>query len=404
LTNQSKQIRRLLEQPEWTAEEKKWLLNYLENSDDADLKEIMQEFFSENIKDGNLIDPVISQKFLDGIHQKIHLNQKRKKARLIRMWALRAAAACFAGFLAVNIFLWLKNDSKQPVAQVQSDSKKYKNDVQPGSNKAVLTLADGSTIALDDAKNGLLTQQGNTKIVKQDGKLDYNSSKAGASEVMYNTISTPRGGQYQVELPDGSKAWLNAASSLRFPTAFTGKERRVEITGEVYFEVAKDPAKPFKVSVSSPLGADSYREDGTEIQVLGTHFNVMAYKDESMLETTLLEGSVKFVKGNNTAMLKPGQQLQLTPKGQLKVVNGVDLIKVVAWKNGFFDFDGLNFETIARQLSRWYNVEVVYKSKIDDLFYAEIPRNTKLSVVLKALELTDKIHFEIEGSKIIVLP
>lgn len=286
------------------------------------------------------------------------------------------------------------------VVQTEVTEKKYKNDIQPGSNKAVLTLADGSTIALDGAKNGLLTQQGNTKIVKKEGKLDYNFSKTGASKVMYNTISTPRGGQYQVELPDGSKVWLNAASSLRFPTAFTGNERRVEITGEVYFEVAKDPAKPFKVFITSASG----KSEGAEIQVLGTHFDVMAYRDESMLETTLLEGSVKFIKDNDASMLKPGQQLQMTPKGQFKIVSGIDLEKVVAWKNGFFDFEGLNFEAIARKLSRWYNVEVVYNKKNDDLFYAQIPRNTKLSDVLKALELTGKIKFEIEGSKIIVLP
>jgi ferric-dicitrate binding protein FerR (iron transport regulator) len=194
-------------------------------------------------------------------------------------------------------------------------------------------------------------------------------------------------------LPDGSQVWLNAASSLRFPTTFAGKERRVEITGEVYFEVAKNKAMPFIVSVY-----------GAEIQVLGTHFDVMAYNDEPAFKTTLLEGSVKFVKDGNYTMLKPGQQSQLTKSGQLKVVSNVNLTTEVAWKNGFFDFEGLNFETIARQLSRWYNVEVIYDKKIDDLFYAEIPRNTKLSDVLKALELTGKVHFEIEGTKIIVLP
>lgn len=393
MINQSKQIRKLLEQPEWTAEEKKWLLNFLENPDDSDLKEIMQEFFLGNIEAGNSIDPAIPENLLNIIHRKIQLNRKRKKARLVRMWVLRTAAACFVGFLAVNGFLWLKDNQKPAVVQAPAIDKEYTNDVQPGSNKAVLTLADGSTIMLDDAENGLLTHQGNTKVIKIDGKLDYNSSGADVKKVMYNTISTPRGGQYQVELPDGSKVWLNAASSLRFPTTFAGKERRVEITGEAYFEVTKNPSVPFVVGVNN-----------AEVQVLGTHFNVMAYNDESALETTLLEGSVKFVKDDNTQMLKPGQQLQLTQKGQLKVISGVDLTKVVAWKNGFFDFEGLNFETIARQLSRWYNVDVVYNSKIDDLFYAEIPRNTKLSVVLRALELTGKIRFEIEGAKIIVLP
>lgn len=393
MISQSKQIEKLLEQSVWTAEEKKWLLNFLENSDDFDLKEIMQRFFSDNTVNSNSIDPVISKKLLNSIHQKIGFNQKQKKAKLVRMWTLRIAAACFVGFLALSIFLWKKSNTNQSIAQVQVNSEKYKNDIQPGGNKAVLTLADGSTIILEDSKNGLLTHQGSTKIIKQNGKLDYSSSEHAVNEIMYNTIATPRGGQYQVELPDGSEVWLNAASSLRFPTAFAGKERRVEITGEAYFEVVKNKSMPFIVDVN-----------GAEIQVLGTHFEVMAYKDEPSLQTTLLEGSVRFMKGNNIALLKPGQQLQLSKNDQLRVISEVDLTKAVAWKNGFFDFKGSDFETIARQISRWYNVEVVYNGKIADLFYAEIPRNTKLSDVLKALELTGKIHFEIEATKIIVLP
>jgi ferric-dicitrate binding protein FerR (iron transport regulator) len=393
LINQSKNIELLLKKSEWTTEERQWLLFFLENSNGQDLKEIMEELFYENVRNSNSIDPIISERLLSNIHQKIIINRKQEKAKRVRMWTLRIAAACVVGFLALSTFLWLKNNSKQPIAQMQVNIKKYKKDIQPGGNKAVLTLADGSTIALEDAKNGVLTQQGNTKIIKQNGKIDYNATVSGANKIMYNTISTPRGGQYRVELPDGSEVWLNAASSLRFPTTFAGKERRVEITGEVYFEVAKNKAMPFIVSVN-----------GAEVQVLGTHFDVMAYNDEPAFKTTLLEGSVKFVKDGNFIMLKPGQQSQLTKSGQIKVVSDVNLTTVVAWKNGFFDFEGLDFETIARQLSRWYNVEVIYDRKIDDLFYAEIPRNTKLSDVLKALELTGKVHFEIEGTKIIVLP
>jgi ferric-dicitrate binding protein FerR (iron transport regulator) len=253
-------------------------------------------------------------------------------------------------------------------------------------------LADGSTIILDNVQNGTLAQQGNTKVIKEDGKLAYNLTSTGINEVLYNTISTPRGGQYQVDLPDGSRVWLNAASSLHFPTAFVGKERRVEITGEAYFEVAKNKAQPFIVSVN-----------GAEVQVLGTHFNVMAYNDENAIKTTLLEGSVKFVNGSTSSLLKPGQQSQLSENGQVKVVSNVDVDAVTAWKNGNFDFQGEDIETVMRQLSRWYNVDVVYRNKPDELFYAEIPRNTKLSDVLKALELTGKLRFGIEGKKIIVM-
>lgn len=210
MINQSEKIRKLLEQPEWTAEEKKWLLNFLENSDDGDLREILQEFFWENIKAGNSIDPVISEKLLNSLHQKIGFNQKQKKTKLVRMWALRIAAACFIGFLALSIFWWLENDSKQPGNPMQVSSKQYKTDIQPGGNKALLTLADGSTIILDSAQNGALSTQGNIRIIKlDDGQLTYNRSGArSSSKVLYNTISTPNGGQYQLTLADGSQVWL----------------------------------------------------------------------------------------------------------------------------------------------------------------------------------------------------
>lgn len=223
--------------------------------------------------------------------------------------------------------------------------------------------------------------------------MTYHPSDSGGDKVLYNTISTPRGGQYQVVLADGSSVWLNSESFLRFPTDFMGKERRVEISGEAYFEIVKNKAMPFVVSIN-----------GAEVQVLGTHFNVKAYKDETLLKTTLLEGSVKFVAGHTTLTLKPGQQSQLKEDGDVNVLSGVDVDKVVAWKNGYFDFDGEDLATITKQLSRWYDIEVIGTGKIDDRFYAEIPRNTKLSDVLHALELTGKVHFLIDGKKVMVKP
>lgn len=318
----------------------------------------------------------------------IYLNPKRKVFTFIRI----AAAACVVGILTLGSFLWFKGDPKKEIAQTKSNNKSYKNDVPPGGNKAILMLADGSTIVLDDAQNGALTQQGNTKVIKLDGRINYNPS-LGTTDVVYNTISTPLGGKYQVELPDGSMVWLNAASSLHFPTAFAGKERRVEITGEAYFEVAKNKAMPFIVIVN-----------GSEVQVLGTHFNVMAYSDEASVKTTLLEGAVKFVKDNVTNILKPGQQSQLLKSGQVKVVDGINVDEVVAWKNGMFNFQGADIGTVTRQLARWYDVEVVYDRTIDDLFYAKIPRTTKLSEVLNLLELTEKVHFEINGRRVTVKP
>jgi ferric-dicitrate binding protein FerR (iron transport regulator) len=289
------------------------------------------------------------------------------------------------------VYVWLEKKPENNLAKTQKPLPG--NDVLPGGNKAVLTLADGSTIVLDNTAIGIVTQQGNTKVLKtNNGKLAYNTDRGKPVEVLYNTVSTPRGGQYQIELPDGSQVWLNAASSLRFPTAFIGKDRRVEITGEAYFEVTKNKSMPFIVSV-----------EGSEIQVLGTHFNVMAYKEESNIKTTLLEGSIKFVHGNNSSLIKPGQQTQLANSGQIKVLDDIDMDAVIAWKNGNFDFNGVDIETVMRQLSRWYNVEVEYNKKTDVLFYAEIPRNTKLSEVLHALEYTSKVKFDINGKKIVVM-
>ncbi len=392
---QPNKIIQLLQKSEWTIEECQWILNYLENSGETELKNLMQQHFSADLENAKKIDPVISERLLANIRQRIDIPQKNKRSALIKMWTVRIAAACVIGFIAFSTFLWFNNNNnaKQPIVKTKSNTKNYSNDVDPGGNKAVLTLADGSSVVLDDARNGALAQQGNTKIIKLNGKLDYKVSGKAIGEPLYNTIATPRGGQYQVELPDGSQVWLNSASSIRFPTSFGGKERRVEITGEAYFEVAKNKNLPFVVSVNS-----------SEIQVFGTHFNVNAYSDESSLNTTLLEGSIKFYNDGNAITLKPGQQSKLTQGGQLKTINDVDVDKVVAWKNGFFNFEGSDFQTIARQLARWYDVQVIYDRKIDDLFYAEIPRNTVLSDLLKALELTGKVNFKIEGKKIIVMP
>jgi ferric-dicitrate binding protein FerR (iron transport regulator) len=391
--NESYSIKQLLDKSEWTPAECRWLLNYLENSGETELKNLMQQYFSEDLKNNTPIAPAISNRILAVIQQHIEVPVKYEKSKIARMWTLRIAAASLVGVIALSTFLWVKQHSKQPIAEIKQIAKSNNNDVNPGGNKAILTLADGSTIILDDAKNGAIAQQGNTKVVKIDGKLNYNVSELSTQQPLFNTISTPRGGQYQVELPDGSKVWLNSVSSLRFPTFFNGKQRRVEITGEAYFEVAKNQAMPFIVSVN-----------GAEIEVLGTHFNVNAYSDESTIRTTLLEGSVKFAKDGNVAILKPGQQSQLSLNGQLKIINDVKIEKVVAWKNGFFHFEASDFKTLSKQLARWYDVEVVYDKEIDDLFYAKVPRSTKLSDLLKALSLTGKINFKIEGKKIIVLP
>jgi len=268
------------------------------------------------------------------------------------------------------------------------------NDIAPGSNKAVLTLADGSTVTLDSAGRQVI-QQGATAIKQQGGTLQYDAvagtgdgDGAGSKAVAYNILTTPRGGQFQVTLPDGTQVWLNAESSLRYPTAFSGKERLVEITGEGYFEIAKNAQQPFKVQVGRR----------TTIEVLGTAFNVNAYTNEKSLNTTLVQGKIKV----GEVILIPGQQAQLSDK--MKVVSGADIDKVLAWKNGFFNFENASLEEVMRQLSRWYDIEVVYEKGIPDIYFAgDMSRDMNLAGLLKALETT-KVHFRIEGRRLIVMP
>jgi ferric-dicitrate binding protein FerR (iron transport regulator) len=355
---------------------------------------MMRQQFKMDMKQPGLLDESLSNNILQQIHLKAGIVEKERKASVFNLRAKHfLAAASIIGLLVVGVSYWFGGDSKKVIAKTESKKKVLKNDVLPGGDKAVLTLADGSTIVLDEAQNGDLALQGNTKVIKLDGKLSYDLANPSPGEVVYNTITTPRGGKYQIELADGTMVWMNSSSSLRFPVAFAGKERRVEITGEAYFEVSRNKAMPFVVKVNS-----------AEIQVLGTHFNVMAYNDEEELRTTLLEGSVNFVNGSDRQALRPGQQSRLDRNGKVKVLNDVDIDEVMAWKNGYFRFQDSDIETVIRQLVRWYDVEVVYKKKVDDLFVAEMPRNTKLSDALKALELTGRVRFEIEGRKIIVMP
>ncbi|AYL96478.1 FecR family protein [Mucilaginibacter celer] len=274
------------------------------------------------------------------------------------------------------------------------------NDIAPGGNKAILTLADGSKLVLDDSKNGKLATQGKTVVQKTgSGMLSYLSATLGTgsntTEVTYNTITTPRGGQYHVTLPDGTQVWLNAASSLKFPTAFNGKERDVELSGEAYFEVVKNKAMPFHV-VSA----------GQNIEVLGTHFDVNGYQDEASLNTTLLEGSVKITKGALSAMLRPGQQSSISNNeinAAIKVSEANDIDEVTAWKDGKFHFNDTDIKTVMRQLSRWYDVDIEYEGKIeaDDVFTGTFSRGMTLAKALKVLEFSG-VNFKIEGRKIIV--
>lgn len=335
------------------------------------------------------------------------IQEERDKTRhrrivLTRRW-IAAASVIFVVVFAGRYF-WDSYRTTKPdhsVAQVTKPG----NDLPPGSNKARLWLGDGSVIDLADTKNGTIRHEAGARIEKKDGQLIYDFSKgeeasrltdgsreAEASQI--NTIQTPRGGQYEVILADGTKVWLNSASSLSYPTAFTGKNRQVQLKGEAYFEVAEDKNKPFKVSVGD-----------VQVDVLGTHFDVMAYEDENAINTTLLAGAVR-VTGNALAsrVLAAGQEASMDRHSGSLTVNEVDAEEAVAWKDGFFQFEGVSIETVMRQLARWYDVDVKYEGKTDKHFRGRISRSSNVSEVFKMLELTGEAHFSIEGKKIIVKP
>ncbi|MEO5889332.1 MAG: FecR domain-containing protein [Ferruginibacter sp.] len=307
-------------------------------------------------------------------------------------WLRIAAAAAIFFIAASGTWFWLKNRQSEQVAiQSKVISDDDKQAIVPGGNKAVLTLANGTTIVLDSSLQGTLANQGNARVMKLNtATLAYNAEDIAAGETVYNTLSTPSGGQYQLILQDGTKVWLNASSSIYFPTVFKGKERNVTVTGEAYFEVAKNAAKPFKISV-----------DDMKVQVLGTHFNIMAYGDESSINTTLLEGSVKISKGSSNKLLVPGQESRINKAGDIKIV-AAEIEEVMAWKNGWFQFNGYDIEKVMRQISRWYNVDVVYEGKIPPGHFSGIvSRTNDISQVLKIIQ-AGGVRFKITGRKVTV--
>jgi transmembrane sensor len=304
-------------------------------------------------------------------------------------------AACLLVAFGAAIYLWTRVPGGKELEKLTTTDVD-KNDVQPGSEKAVLTLGDGTKIAIDNLTSGTVANQGNTVVVKDATGLAYNTDRSKSqTEIIYNTLTTPKGGEYRsLVLSDGTKVWLNSISSIRFPTSFIEKDRRVEITGEAYFEVAKDPSRPFKVSVN-----------GMVVEVLGTHFNINAYPDEGSIKTTLVEGTVRVVADERSMSLKAGEQASLSSGGELTTIRDANIEEVIAWKNGYFEFHDASIETIMRQVSRWYDVDVQYEGKVSQLFIGKkIPRSVNVSALFEILEATGWVHFKIDGKKITVMP
>jgi ferric-dicitrate binding protein FerR (iron transport regulator) len=309
----------------------------------------------------------------------------RKKKKLnTRAWLIAASLVLIAG---VGWWYFSRSTKKEQPKY----AKLIEEDRPPGGNKATLTLANGSVVVLDSARNGNVAVQGSAEVIKTDSSLSYNHLPGPGvpQEVLYNTLSTPKGGQYALTLSDGTRVWLNAASSIKFPTAFTGKERQVDITGEAYFEVAHNASQPFLVNAG-----------GVQVQVLGTHFNVNAYTDEEAVTTILVEGSVKVSKGTISRIIKPDQQASVEKEGNSILVTPVDAQELVAWKDRLFVFSNTELSEVMRQLSRWYDVEVETKDKITDHLNATFPRTLPLSKMLHLVEKTGVAHFKLEGGKL----
>jgi ferric-dicitrate binding protein FerR (iron transport regulator) len=333
------------------------------------------------------------------------INQVRRPAIPLYLRPVRRLAAAAILLLLAGGVWWYSR--KPSSAGATTSPAIVKNDIPPGANGAILVLAGGRTILLDTAGNGVLATAGGAPVIKSSGSLAFgdrsgSSYPAGSDPLAYNTLTTPRARQQHVVLSDGTGVWLNAGSSIRFPTRFPKDSREVEVTGEAYFEVANDPARPFHVDIPARIAGGQ----PSVIEILGTHFNVMAYANEGQLRTTLLEGSVRFRGGTKSLLLKPGQQGILSAHNELKLLADADTSQAIAWKNGIQAFDSADLPTIMRQIERWYDVEVEYNGAIPSrTFTGNIPRSASLAQLLQLFQVVG-IHFIIdaEKKKLIIMP
>lgn len=313
-------------------------------------------------------------------------NAGGRLVRFNKRWWM--AAAVFLLVATGGVLAWLQWKPQS----IHSSVPHISSAPLPGNNEATLTLADGSSIMLDQAGAGDLATQGNVKIIKLDsGSLAYKGTAK--DDAGFNTLTTPRGGQFQITLSDGTKVWLNAASSIQYPAAFTRNTRTVHLTGEAYFEVAKNSQQPFEV-----------KTDKMNVRVLGTAFNIMAYNDEAETRTTLVNGAVNTVSGTSVIPLAPGQQAVTAISGRISKAMHPNMESVLAWKNGEFRFDGANITTIMRQVARWYDVEIVYEGKMPaNEFYGVVSRKEDVQQLLDGLEIPGNVHFKTEGRIITVM-
>jgi transmembrane sensor len=356
-----------------------------------------QKLFEEYKDNFNLIDTPWTAEMGDYestkatlIHD-LEMRLTESKTKRLKKWYWVAAASLLIGFTAV-IFITKRRDQNLSAYQLVVHS----STIKPGRNQAILILANNSRIVLDDSKDGAVSTQSHVTIVKdKNNRLVYKKAESvtPVQDEVYNTIITPRGGQYELVLSDGTKVWMNADSRLKYPVSFTGKDRVVQLEGEAYFEVAKNKLMPFKVLTGEKT-----------VEVLGTHFNVNAYPDEPY-QTTLLEGSVQLsFKNGPSTVLSPGDQGILNSKQQFNVIQ-VNAIDAVAWKNGIFLFKKENIQSVMKKISRWYNVEVYYQGDVyNKKLGGTVSRYENISDLLKTIQLTENVHFKINGRRVTVMP
>jgi ferric-dicitrate binding protein FerR (iron transport regulator) len=365
---------------------------------EGELEMLIEEYINQRSLIGEE-DEELKSKSYQRLESQLHLSSAMQKdsGRVRRLkWLRRTGWAAAVIVLAgAATFLWRQGNKKEgtSTAKLQNNNSVplAASEFAPGGNKAVLTLADGSIILLDSAGDGMLASQGNTQILKNgNGELVYEAGKN--KEIMMNTISTPAGGQYQVTLPDGTKARLNAGSSITFPAAFTGRTRAVTVSGEIFLDVTKDQLQPFVVTVNN-----------TAITVLGTAFNINAYKEEPYIRTTLVEGSVMVNAGGQGLMLKPGQQATVvTNSSTVSLVDDPNMDQVLAWTNGLFNFEGSDLPAVMRQLEYWYGITVAYEGRLPAFtFKGKMYRNVNLADVLEVLQEMG-LRFRLEGKQLIV--
>ncbi|MDE1192756.1 MAG: FecR family protein [Arachidicoccus sp.] len=370
---------------------------YFSNTCSNEEREAIENWYNKNVDDTQLEAKSENDEIRMRIKAKLDEmlgfdNISVKTPTKIKFRFSAAAAIILLISAGIAVYYWKeKSIKKQIIAETANISK----DILPGGNKAILTLADGSEVVLDSVQKGQVFNQGQSNIIKSDdGLLIYQNNKNDNVSARYNTLSTPRSGQYRLVLPDGTKVWLNAASSIRYPVAFAGKERVVEVTGEAYFEVIHIENMPFRVKTGRNV-----------IEDIGTHFNINAYEDEPSTKVSLLEGKVKInTDKTEGTVLIPGQQGQINSTGNIKIEVDKNIGASIAWKNGYFDFeDGENLQGIMRQISRWYDVNVEYEGGISDMhFGGKITRDCNLSEVLKILSFSN-IHYRIENKNLIIM-